>query len=395
MTEAEWQVIRAVLPVPAWLEGRGGRPEGFCRRQMIDAVRYVAYNGVKSANLPAEFPPYRRVHAFARRRQVTGLLAELHDRLRDRVRAKEGRLPGRTAAIVDSQSVRAAANIPRSTSAWYGGKKVGGRKRRLVVDCLGLVLAVAASVQDRDAAVPLLKRLRTTYFSLRLVWADGGCAGSLVDWAREKLRLTLQIVKRTDDTRGFVALPRRWVVENTLCWLMRSRRLVREYETLPAMHEAMVLWSIHAHERPSGRTPPRCFQPAGTARAVNALAAPGWPTSAPPGAWRSTAAPRPSPGRPPVPGPRPAADSSCPPGPLPTPAPPRSAGSPARGRTPSWPRPAAARASPPPPFAPAPRPRKATHPVPRPPLHAHPPAAEADGRPRPARAPPNSVTPGP
>ncbi|MFF1604472.1 IS5 family transposase [Streptomyces mirabilis] len=225
MTEAEWQVIRAVLPVPAWLEGRGGRPEGFCHRQMIDAVRYVADNGVKWANLPADFPPYRRVHAFARRWQVTGLLAELHDRLRDRVR------------------VRAAANIPRSTSGWDGGKKVGGRKRHLVVDCLGLVLAVAvtaASVQDRDAAVPLLERLRTTYFSIRLVWADGGYAGSLVDWAREKLRLTLQIVKRTDDTAGFVVLPRRWVVERTLSWLMRSRRLVRDYETLPAMHEAMV-----------------------------------------------------------------------------------------------------------------------------------------------------------
>ncbi|MET9915399.1 IS5 family transposase [Streptomyces sp. NPDC006476] len=214
---------------------------------MLDAVRYVVDNGVKWANLPADFPPYRRVHAFARRWQVTGLLAELHDRLRDRVREKEGRTADPTAAIVDSQSVRAAGNIPRSTSGWDGGKKVGGRKRHLVVDCLGLVLAVtvsAASVQDRDAAVPLLERLRRQYFSVRLIWADGGYAGSLVGWAREKLRLTLEIVKRSDDVTGFVVLPRRWVVERTLSWLMRSRRLVRDYETLPAMHEAMVLWSM-------------------------------------------------------------------------------------------------------------------------------------------------------
>jgi transposase len=157
MSEAEWRVVRPLLPVPAWLEGRGGRPEGYCHRVMLDAVRYVVDNGVKWANLPADFPPYRRVHAFARRWQVTGLLAELHDRLRDRVREKEGRLPDPTAANMDSQSVRAAVNIPRSTSGWDGGKKVGGRKRHLVVDCLGLVLAVAvsaASVQDRDAAVP-------------------------------------------------------------------------------------------------------------------------------------------------------------------------------------------------------------------------------------------------
>ncbi|REK84330.1 transposase [Streptomyces inhibens] len=95
ITEAEWQVVRAVLPLPAWLEGRGGWPEGYCHRVMLDAVRHVVDNGVKWANLPADFPPYRRVHAFARRRQVTGLLAELHNRLRGKVQEKEGRSPDR------------------------------------------------------------------------------------------------------------------------------------------------------------------------------------------------------------------------------------------------------------------------------------------------------------
>ncbi|WP_181387479.1 IS5 family transposase [Streptomyces sp. Act143] len=271
MTEAEWRFVRPLLPVPAWLEGRGGRPEGYCHRVMLDAVRYVVDNGVKWVNLPADFPPYRRVHVFARRWQVTGLLAELHDRLRDCVREKEGRTQDPTAAIVDSQSVRAAANIPRETSGWDGGKKVAGRKRHLVVDCLGLVLAVAvtaASVQDRDAAVPLLQRLRQQYFSIRLVWADGGYAGRLVDWAREKAQLTLQIVKRTDDTTGFVVLPRRWVVERTLSWLMRSRRLVRDYETLPVMHEAMVLWSMTMlmSGRLAGRRPGGFRGPAPRAR---------------------------------------------------------------------------------------------------------------------------------
>lgn len=141
MTEAEWQEMRRSPPVPAWLQGRGGRPEGYCHRQMFDAVRYVVDNGIKWANLPADFPPSRRVHAFAHRWQVTGLLAELHDRLRDRVRAKEGRDVDPSAAVVDSQSARAAANVPRSTSGWNGEKRVGGRKRHVVVDCLGLVLA--------------------------------------------------------------------------------------------------------------------------------------------------------------------------------------------------------------------------------------------------------------
>ncbi|MGW0501058.1 transposase [Streptomyces sp. NPDC003007] len=162
--------------------------------------------------------------------------------------------------------------MPRSTSGWDGGKKVGGRKRHLVVDCLGLVLAVAvtaASVQDRDAAVPLLERLRKTYLSVRLVWADGGYAGRLVDWAAEKLQLTLDIVKRTDDTTGFVVLPRRWVVERTLSWLMRSRRLVRDYERLPAMHAAMVLWSmtmLMSGRLAGRRRPAGCSRPTPRAR---------------------------------------------------------------------------------------------------------------------------------
>ncbi|MFE0063041.1 transposase [Streptomyces sp. NPDC059003] len=98
MTEAEWQGMRRSLPVPAWLQGRGGRPEGYCHRMMVDAVRYVVDNGVKWANLPKDFPSYRRVHAFARRWQVTGLLPELHDL----VRAKEGRDVDPSAAVVDS-----------------------------------------------------------------------------------------------------------------------------------------------------------------------------------------------------------------------------------------------------------------------------------------------------
>lgn len=125
MTDAEWQVVRPLLPVPAWFQGRGGavEPESYCHRVMLDAVRYVVDNGVKWASLPADFPPYRRVHAFARRWQATGLLAEFHDRLRDRVREKEGRAVDPTAAIVDSQSLRAAANIPAPRPAGTAGRR--------------------------------------------------------------------------------------------------------------------------------------------------------------------------------------------------------------------------------------------------------------------------------
>ncbi|MEY9849032.1 transposase [Streptacidiphilus sp. BW17] len=121
-----------------------------------------------------------------------------------------------------------------------------GRKHHILVDCLGLLLVVmvtTASVHDRDAAMPLLERLRDRYRKITLVWADGGYAGRLVTWAKQTLRLTVQVVKRSDDVSRFVVLPRRWCVERTFAWLFRSRRLVHDYETLPGVHEHMVLWS--------------------------------------------------------------------------------------------------------------------------------------------------------
>lgn len=91
MSDAEWAVVRDLLPVPGWLSGRGGRPEGYCHRQMIDAVRYLVDNGIKWRAMPADFPPWPRVYAFFARWRDTGLVTELHDRLREAVRAGEGR----------------------------------------------------------------------------------------------------------------------------------------------------------------------------------------------------------------------------------------------------------------------------------------------------------------
>ncbi|MEU0967489.1 IS5 family transposase [Streptomyces sp. NPDC005917] len=246
MTDAEWRQVRPLLPVPAWLEGRGGKPEGYCHRQILDAVRYLVDNGIKWRSMPADFPAWDRVYAFFRRWHRQGLSVEFHDRLRGRVREIEGRRAEPTAGIIDSQSVRAAATVPAATRGYDGGKKVPGRKRHMVTDCLGLLLVVAvtaANTGDREAAVPLLERLRAAHRTISLVWADGGYTGILTDWARDALRLTVEIVKRSDEPR-FVVLPRRWVVERSWAWLMRSRRLVRDYETLPATSETMILWSM-------------------------------------------------------------------------------------------------------------------------------------------------------
>lgn len=214
---------------------------------MLDAIRYLVAGGISWRAMPAEFPSWPRVYAFFRRWRGHGLVKEFHDRLRGKVRERAGREAEPTAGIIDAQSVKAAASVPAASRGFDGGKLINGRKRHIVTDCLGLLLVVAvtaANIGDREVATGLLARLRGLHRDICLVWADGGYTGALIGWAREKLDLTVEVVKRTDDQAGFVVLPRRWVVERTLSWLMLSRRLARDYETLPATSEAMVLFSM-------------------------------------------------------------------------------------------------------------------------------------------------------
>ncbi|WP_406016717.1 IS5 family transposase (plasmid) [Streptomyces sp. NBC_00984] len=247
MPDAEWAAVRSLLPVPAWLQGLGGQPEGYCHRQMLDAIRYPVAGGISWRAMPTDFPDWGRVYAFFRRWREHGLITEFHNRLRGRVREREGREAEPTAGIIDARSVKASASVPTASSGYDGGKKVPGRKRHIVTDTPGLLLVVAvtaANVGDRDAAVPLLQRLRSLHRGITLVWAGGGYTGGLVQWCRQKLALTLEVVKRTDTMEGFVVLPRRWVAERTFAWLMHSRRLARDYETLTATSEAMIQWSM-------------------------------------------------------------------------------------------------------------------------------------------------------
>ena len=247
MSDAEWSVVRDAMPAPSWLEGRGGQPESYCHRQMVDAVRYLVAGGIAWRAMPADFPAWDRVYAFFRRWRDKGLTAEFHDRLRERVRQAAGRDAEPTAGIIDAQSVKGAGSVPAASRGFDGGKKVNGRKRHIVVDTLGLLLAVmvtAASATDRDAGQTLLAQLHARHWRVTRVWADGGYTGRLVDFARDALSVALTVVRRSDDTRGFTVLPKRWLVERTFAWLMHSRRLARDYETRTDTSESMIHWSM-------------------------------------------------------------------------------------------------------------------------------------------------------
>jgi putative transposase len=248
MTEAEWAVCEPLLPAPAWLSGRGGRPATRCMRDIVDAIRYLTHNGPVWRALPADFPPAWTVYYWADKWQADGSAERMHHDLRERVRLAAGRKRQPSAAVIDSQSVKGSEMIARDRRGYDAGKKINGTKRHIAVDTLGLLLTVlvtAAGVQDRDGARPLLWNLRKAFPSIRLTWADSGYAGKLITWAKTKLkpRLTVQVVKRTEQHK-FIVLPRRWVVERTFSWITRSRRTVRDYERLPGHHETMVYWAM-------------------------------------------------------------------------------------------------------------------------------------------------------
>ena len=243
LTEAQWRLIEPLLPPPA----AAGRREKHPRRAIVNAILYVVRTGCAWRLLPKDYPPWQTVFWYFRRWQADGSLDRLHDALRDRLRDAGGRDPMASAGIVDAQSVKGADTVSSASRGYDAGKKVNGRKRHIVVDTLGLLLVVmvtAASVQDRDGGARVLERLRFRMPSVAVVWADGGYAGRLVAYARQILKVTVDIVRKKEGQRTFEVLPRRWVVERTLSWISRCRRLAHDYERLPEHSEAMVKWAM-------------------------------------------------------------------------------------------------------------------------------------------------------
>lgn len=258
ISDEQWAVLEPLLPPPGNTGGRGGRPEKYPRRMILDAVFYLVRGGIAWRQLPVHFPPPMTVYDTFRRWSRAGVWMRIHDALRDRMRLRAGRAPLPTAAIVDSQSVRGADTVPTRSRGYDAGKKINGRKRHIATDTLGLLLTVVvtgAGLQDRDAALRLLTALRARLSTISLVWADGGYAGRLLPWAKRVLHLTVTIVKRSDQATGFTVLPRRWVVERTFAWISKFRRCTRDYETIPTHHEAIVyIASIMTMSRRLART---------------------------------------------------------------------------------------------------------------------------------------------
>ena len=242
LTQDQFELIEPLIP-PA---KPGGRPREVDMWAVINAILYVVVQGCKWRDIPGDLPPWPTVYTYFRNWRDDGTWLRIHDRLRGWTRADSDRVESPSEAILDSQSVTTATMVNEAVG-YDGAKNRKGRKRHTVVDTLGLVLRVvvtAASVPERAGGKQVLTKVREMGESvsrLSVIWVDGGYSGQpFLRWAMDTLRFIIWMVLRPEQSKGFVLLKKRWVVERTFGWFNWYRRLSKDYERKPASAEAMI-----------------------------------------------------------------------------------------------------------------------------------------------------------
>ena len=237
LTEKQWQIIKNFIPK----QKKGRQP--IDRRRIINALFYLVRTGCQWRNLPKCFPKWKTVYPVFWRWRNDGVWQNIHDALCRLVRKIKGKKPTPSAGIIDSQSAD-TTEVGGPERGYDAAKNVKGRKRHIMVDTLGLIMAIvihAANIQDYDGAKLVFQALGERFKRLLVVFADSAYGKmGLPDWVKQTLGLILQTVLRPVGVKGFVILPKRWIVERTFAWIGKYRRHSKDYERNPESSKAMI-----------------------------------------------------------------------------------------------------------------------------------------------------------
>ena len=244
LTDEEWAEIAPLIPPSR----PGGNKRTVNMREVVNGLMYILGTGCQWRDIPKDLPPRSTIHDCLDRWAHDGTLECIHHTLYLQCRELADREASPTAAVIDSQSVKSAEKGGSCIDphGYDAGKKIKGKKRHIVVDTTGLLMHAivhAADVQDRDGGVMLMATLFGLYPFLLTLYADGGYQGPEFRNAMRQImaQLNVEIVKRSDQAKGFVVLPKRWVVERTFAWLNRCRRLAKDWECLNRKARAFLL----------------------------------------------------------------------------------------------------------------------------------------------------------
>jgi putative transposase len=251
VNEAEWALLAPVIP-PA---KPGGRPRSVEARRIVNGVFYVLRRGCAWRDLPREYGPWQTVSWYCRQWRLDGIWADIHGQLRELARRHAGRDPTPSAAIRDRQSVKPHMGGLRG---FDGGKQLAGRKRPILVDTQGCLLAVvvhAANLPDRQGGRLVLNAAGQAFPRLRRIWADQGDTGALISWTAQEYKVRWEVVYPAfrqlrryapdlaadlGDAPGFHSIPKRWIVERTFSWIGRQRRMSKDSERRTGSAETFI-----------------------------------------------------------------------------------------------------------------------------------------------------------
>jgi len=233
VSNSQWQIISNFLDV--------NRSRKYNLREIINAIVYVVKTGCQWRMLPGGFPNWSIVYYYFSTWKKNGTLEDIHESLVEKIRKKQGKNEEPTVGIIDAQTVKSTL-VSSEDKGFDAGKRIKGIKRHIIVDTLGLILAVviqSGCVQDRNGAIPVIEKLIESWKRIVKIFADGGYSGKLIGNVKKTIQIDIEIVKK-NELNNFKVLPKRWIVERTFSWLDTNRRNSKNYERLNQTSVAMV-----------------------------------------------------------------------------------------------------------------------------------------------------------